>query len=135
MTPVRIITLATLATATPQAVFDQAARHMLTQGKQSTEYRNGVTNCLYRADGRADGTIACAAGCFVAPNKYDPNMEHNRWHVVAFEAGVTSHVELIERLQNIHDDERPDDWADNLRELANADGLSSAVVDEFDPIA
>lgn len=134
MTPVRI-TLATLATATPQAVFDQAARHLLTQGTRSSEYRGGATQCLYRASLRPDGTIACAAGCFIADSEYKPDMEGGRCHSLAESMGITAHMDLIQRLQNIHDDEDPGDWASELRTLANADGLSSAVLDEFDPIA
>lgn len=106
-----MITLKTLDRATDQEVFDQVTRHLLTQMEQS-KYNNV---CVYRSP---DG-LKCAAGCLIADDEYDPDMEDNGWVDLVSRFGFTqSHGNLIQRLQDIHDEYTPKDWLNQLKNLA-----------------
>jgi hypothetical protein len=107
------ITLATLPAATAQQVFDQVARHLLTQGRQA---RNAEA-CAYRG---SEGTM-CAAGCLMSDEEY------------AKRGGVVppGHTDLIQSLQAVHDDVDTDEWSEELHELAANCRLSPAVLEEF----
>jgi len=116
------ITLATLSQATEQEVFDQCARHLLTQGKQSL---GTYGNCVYLA---SDGS-KCAAGCFISDSEYKKSFEQISWHCLAYHKDVPSdHKILIERLQNIHDNISAINWKKELIELAQMLNLSDSVV-------
>lgn len=119
-----MITLATLPQATAQQVFDQVARHMLTQNARST---NGAV-CKYR-----EGGLKCAAGCLIGENEYLPELENKSWSVLQGRGKVPKeHADLICELQRVHDG-RIDvfNWPLHLRQLAKNENLSAVVVDEF----
>jgi len=118
------ITLKTLPQATAQQVFDQAARHLLTQGKKS---KRG-DDCAYRGD----GGLKCVAGCFVADDEYSPRMENRSWRSLIYTKSVPSeHELLIDNLQVVHDSSEPDQWWSELYMLAMRENLSPAVLEEF----
>lgn len=120
-----MITLATLPQATAQQVFDQVARHMLTQNARST---NG-TACKYR-----EGSLKCAAGCLIGDEEYSTTLENQSWSILQERGKVPNeHADLIRELQRIHD-VRDDvfNWPFYLRQLAKTENLSAVVVDEFD---
>ena len=105
-----MITLATLPQATAQQVFDQVKKHLLTQNKRSL---NGH-DCFYRS-----GKFKCAAGCLISDNEYKLTMEDLKWSaMIDLNRVPPNHAELIEDLQNLHDDREPSDWPIKLRELA-----------------
>lgn len=115
-----MISLKTLADATEQEVFDQVAKHMLTQNKRSKDIRGELSydGCLYRSP---DG-LKCAAGCLIADDEYDPKFEKKDW--VALTASFPdviplTHGELISDLQEIHDTVDVYYWKDYLIELTN----------------
>ena len=66
------ITMKNLHLATEQQVFDQAARHMLTQNAKALAWSGG---CQYRLE-LDDGTVLkCAVGCFIADDEYSSEIE------------------------------------------------------------
>jgi hypothetical protein len=130
------ITLATLPAATAQQVFDQVARHLLTQGRQA---RNAEA-CAYRG---SEGTM-CAAGCLMSDEEYAKltdtsvdgratlGIEGLNWEALQ-RGGVVppGHTDLIQSLQAVHDDVDTDEWSEELHELAANCRLSPAVLEEF----
>lgn len=119
------ITLANLAEATPQQVFDQVAVHLLQQNKQSRTILNGEGNpgCAYRGD----GGVMCAAGCLIADSEYDKSMDTTSpssgtsWSSLIARGVVptTQHDDMIGRLQTIHDTHKPYHWRSALAGLAD----------------
>jgi hypothetical protein len=117
------ITLATLPQATGQAVFDQVARHLLTQGRKSLS-RDG--ECMYRGD----RGMQCAAGCLIGDDEGPENLEWITWAELATDGRVPNeHVDLIRQLQLIHDTDDVRDWRLQLKECADFHGLNHAAID------
>lgn len=107
-----MITLATLPKATEQEVFDQVARHLLTQNAKSSGVRS---NCLYLSD---DGK-KCAVGCLIAKDEYHAGMEGTRWSGLISNHGYPAvHENLISELQKIHDLHGLHEWKSKLTKLA-----------------
>lgn len=119
------ITIKTLHQATTQQVFDQVARHLLAQGAQSREVGSG---CRYRGD----GDLKCAAGCLIADDEYDAELEGNTWLPLA-NSGIVpqEHAFLIRDLQNIHDNHLVASWPALLEDIGSRFGLSTTVLKEF----
>lgn len=115
------ITLATLADATAQEVFDQVVTHLLTQNKKS---QNSVNNCLYR---NGEG-LACAAGCLISEEEMvgvqATGSNGVGWIGLIRTMKLTeNHKALISKLQNIHDDSHPEDWEEDSKSVAEARNL------------
>ncbi len=105
-----MITLKTLAQATEQQVFDQVAKHLLTQNKRSINNRN----CFYRLE-----SLKCAAGCLIADDEYNSEFEGKDWSILIMSQLVPqNHYELIARLQSIHDNHIVEEWKGKLELLA-----------------
>lgn len=124
-----MITLATLKDATAQQVFDQVARHLLTQNERSNlEDRSA---CAYRGD----GGLKCAAGCLIADSEYLHEMDHcgqTSWGCLIDKKVVPrDHRDLITDLQWVHDSRPATAWRRELRNVAVNYKLSTAVPDEF----
>lgn len=153
------ITLATLAQATEQEVFDQVARHLLAQGVQSTMMRlDGVsTTCQYRGEGGRK----CAAGALIGDDEYRPWMDSDSlydayllehglrgvdldpytgedcnkvectsWEdLTRFGVVPSAHKGLIAELQILHDTCPPKHWEQELARLAKARGLRTEALD------
>lgn len=119
-----MITLKTLPQATAQEVFDQVAKHLLTQGAESTNSEAG--GCAYRGD----HGMKCAAGCLIADDEYRFKMENKTWpRLIEDGMAPRAHAHLITKLQDIHDNEPVDDWMHNLRQVAVSNGLSVEILD------
>lgn len=115
-----MITLENLSEATAQEVFDQVAKHLLTQRQPS---KTGAF-CKYRLE-----NLKCAAGCLIADNEYDEEFEGNNWAALIQFFGITrEHGYLIQDLQTIHDSSKVDDWEAELRRVALRHEL------KYDPI-
>lgn len=112
-----MITLKTLPRANKQQIFDQVAKHMLTQMQKSTVINeNGDSICSYK---NPEG-LACAAGCLIADDEYSTKFENQTWDSLADWGHVPRrNSELIRFLQKIHDKNEPVEWENLLRELAN----------------
>jgi len=107
-----MITLATLPQATAQQVFDQVARHLITQKYKSEDYE--TLNCKYHELGRK-----CAAGCLISYQEYSYKFEDQGWeHLIAAGLVPDCHGELISRLQTLHDKSNPPQWRAKLQLLA-----------------
>lgn len=115
------ITLKTLCLATEQEVFDQVARHLLSQRKRSTTTsKAGRVFCAYKSP---DG-LENAAGCLISDEEYSVDMEDNDWIDLVKEGIVPKqHEELIRNLQILHDRVCVDDWQIALEELAKKRNL------------
>lgn len=94
-----IITLANLAEATEQQVFDQVVSQMIKQGRKSI-HENGL--CKYRGP---EG-LMCAAGCLMSDDEYNPNFDKGagNWdHLIGKGLVPHHHGALIRTLQVCHD--------------------------------
>lgn len=115
------VTLANLAAATPQEVFDQVATHLLTQGRECMY----LGRCFYRLDG-----MMCAAGCLIGDDEYTEAMESLNWRkLVEMEKVPSAHEDLIFGLQLVHDSKPPQSWKECLRNVARDYHLNWAVVE------
>jgi hypothetical protein len=114
------ITLATLATATAQQVFEQVRDHLLRQRRQSTLDGGVKSTCAYRG---VDG-LQCAAGCLIADEEYSPRLEGSGWGSYIF---PDSHRDLITQLQRIHDHKPVELWEASLRSVATKHGLAWTI--------
>ena len=97
----KIITLANLHEATEQEIFNQVARHLLTQNRRSVDEKGF---CKYRS-----GNLKCAAGCLISDEEYSPLMDSEEsegtgWLDLASKGLVpTQHNLFIRSLQLVHD--------------------------------
>lgn len=109
-----MITLKTLDQATEQEVFDQVAKHLLTQKAKS---KSGTPkNCVYKSH---DG-LKCAAGCLIADDEYDIHFEGETWRSLFVNGLIKTdaHLQLIGILQRIHDNREVANWKGELIKLA-----------------
>lgn len=110
---------------TKQEVFNQVATHLLDQNCRAEV----LGDCRYRG---ADGT-RCAVGCLIPDSVYRPELEG---HTIGAEAvlwvlssiGLTPHINLLVKLQYLHDVALPETWRDRLTKLAEEEGLSMVPV-------
>lgn len=129
------ITLSTLPRASRQDVFDQVARHLLTQRVKATAaYDVAEEVCHYRGapHPQTGAPTACAAGCLIADHEYNERLEGQGWRSMARNGIVPgTHAALIQTLQGIHDQCPVDDWPEELRNVARHNRLSTDVLQEF----
>lgn len=122
------ITLDTLNDATPQEVFDQVATHLLTQNARSTGGDRG--GCFYRSP----TGLKCAAGCLIADDEYRGRMDegNSTWRDL-FQRGLIPtrrHMNLIEELQNAHDQQDTMDGVfEDMRQTARHFALDESILD------
>ena len=115
------ITIHNLNEATEQQVFDTVSAHLLRQKSRSMLYTEKT--CAYRSE---DGK-ACAAGCLIPLEDYEPQYERNSWAelVLKHRHLPTSHQNFLSRLQRVHDSVEPEDWALVLTSVAKSCGLET----------
>lgn len=123
-----MITLATLPQTTKQEVFDQVAKHLLTQKtKAEGKTKSKAPTCRYRS-----GKLRCAAGCLIADDEYKRSFEGYSWDCLIEKGKVPiKHSELIVDLQIIHDSRDPYYWYDELYSLAREYRLNRRALKEF----
>lgn len=120
------ITLANLASATEQEVFDQVAVHLLNQGARSERKLDGL--CLYRGE----GGMKCAAGCLIVDEEYREEMECRYWRILIKVCAVPSeHEHLIGELQIIHNSVAVSDWKRELLDFAFNNDLSPYAIESI----
>lgn len=113
-----MLTLKELPTASASQVFHQAAFHMLNQFEKSL----AGSTCAYRGDGNK----MCAAGCFISDAEYNINLEDYTWRqLVEMGAVPKHHRDLIQRLQDVHDNSSLEAWANELYHLGKSHGIST----------
>lgn len=127
------ITLANLASATTQQVFDQVAAHLLHQNERSV--RDGKSAaCVYRGD----NGLKCAAGCLIDDTEYKPEFDQSipafgtSWGSMVKRGLVPKHnTEMfIEELQDLHDGTIPSHYSHALRRVAETYNLKTDVLDK-----
>lgn len=114
---------------TKQAVFDQVAKHLLTQKAKS--HSEGC--CAYRGD----YDRKCAVGCLIPDNVYRKDLEgstvkSDRFKSTLRQLGLESCVQLLKDLQVVHDQADPSYWKRRLTTLADGWDLNPAVLANYD---
>ena len=113
---------------TMQEAFDKSAWHLISKMKRCT---NAQGRCLYR---NASYTNSCAIGVLLPDSMYDPRMDSDReeegWGSIGsilinfpaiknrFKNLDGIYIDFLASLQSIHDTSHPDNWFDELKELA-----------------
>ena len=107
----KTITINNLAESTAEEVFEYIKHHLLTQMEKCVDDKG---HCLYRNE----QGLKCAAGCLIPDDMYDPVLEDKRWHSLVLQKFVpTEHMELIRKMQDIHDEMLVSDWEFALNEI------------------
>lgn len=121
------LSLSTLSEATEQEVFDHVARHLLRQGHKAFVNSVGV---VYRNQSNGD---ACALGCLMNDQEYQPTFEALSWPMLV-SAGLVpgAHWKLMYALQVLHDEIPTDEWKTRLARLAGNYRLNADVLKEFE---
>lgn len=120
------ITLANLAEATEQQIFDQVAVHLLKQGVRSVDTS---ARCLYRGP----GSLMCAAGCLIADEEYKPEFDElGSWGILIEHGHVPAkHECFIGMLQRLHDNKRlTESYHELLVQFAKDHRLDSSVLNQ-----
>jgi len=131
-----MITLATLASHSAQEVFDYAVTFLLTQNEKSVNaldsQNKGGGDCKYKTINKYGQILKCGAGCFISDEEYRPHLENNSWDsLVQSQQVPATHFRLIRSFQSIHDGFLVPQWKEGFTHLAEREGLSSTVVEEF----
>lgn len=125
---------------TKQEIFDIVGPGLLTQGIRSEIYREGggLPVCAYRGpEGRK-----CAAGMIMPDEVYSADFENEtvknlpEYVLIGmgiYETGaapVREHetIRFVARFQNLHDNYRPEDWAEGLKGIASDNTLSTESI-------
>jgi len=117
-----------------QEAFDIAAKHLLTQNKQSARPIDG--RCLYRGP----NGLMCAVGALIPDELYEARFEvytadelttpfAQKREIAKYFKGVDPG--LLSHLQNIHDRFKPEEWAELLIDCAECFGLNSVWILEY----
>lgn len=128
-----MITMKNLHLATEQQVFDQVARHMLTQNTKAINYL-GV--CKYRFRLNDNTIIKCAVGFLIADDEYSQEMEGKLYGSFSFNKffgfkGEAPHLTLLRSLQNLHDKYPASTWKEELKQIATDFNLNTDILKEF----
>jgi hypothetical protein len=106
----------------PQEIFDLVVSHLRLQSQKSQVFDNNQSFFMYK---NPDG-LMCPVGFLIMDDEYHPDMEGKPVHKVIF-MGPTSlrdrlsqHINLLSRLQAIHDGEPIEKW-EQLLEFAAKD--------------
>jgi len=129
-----MITLATLASHSAQEVFDYAVTFLLTQNETSVAPpdQDWAGDCVYRTTNKDGKVLKCGGGCFISDEEYSPELENISWSGLVDTARVPdAHFSLIKDFQAVHDGFPVREWREGFRGIAEREGLSSTVVEEF----
>lgn len=124
-----MITLSTLKEATLQEIFEQAARHLLTQNKKSVD-ANGM--CVYRKL-EGDACLKCAVGIFISDDEYQKSFENKaQSSITGLNPGCERSM-LLYMLQKMHDCNDPEFWRNNLFNIGLRNGLNVSFIEKEFP--
>jgi hypothetical protein len=112
---------------TPQEVFDQVTKHLLTQNavaRDDVAVGETGNGCRYRAS----NGLKCAVGCLIQDEEYALWMEGKQFDSgilmnplcpISLKERLGPHIQLLRQLQGIHDSDMPWDWKLALQEAAD----------------
>ena len=115
-----------------KSLYTKVRKHLLTQGVRST-YNNtyDLDACAYRSK---DGHLSCAVGCLIKDEYYDVTLENKAadytdvgyavQQSLGYKRLSSKDVYLLMRLQDIHDNKRPDTWKLHLDKVAEEFGIT-----------
>ena len=114
-------------TMSVREIFNKVEKHLLKQNKQSVR----VGSCKYRTD----SGLSCAVGCLMTDDMYDSSLEGESVKATEVVEALTpiigvsprhqaEKIDLLNRLQCIHDGNQVDTWADKLTALKLAFNIS-----------
>ena len=111
-------------------IFYKVQKHLLKQYEKSESKYAG---CQYRSD----NGLSCAVGCLMTDDIYDSSFEGNNmediwmagWEALTPIVGVDYELRLLKlnllyRLQLVHDNEPVEHWASNLAEIKHEFDIS-----------
>ena len=124
------ITLRTLSKATKQRVFNQAAKHLLVQGRKCMS--GGFCSYLNSSG------LKCVGGCFISATQHKNKIgnqlnQQSWWMLVSKKVAPKKHQELIGDLQQIHDSNPPSKWPKLLIALAEKNKFNHVIVNKYNP--
>lgn len=107
-------------TRSVREIFYKVEKHLL---KQNERAESGG-NCQYRTD----SGLSCAVGCLMTDDIYDSSFEGTNLNDRLVRKALTPIVgvnyelrllklNLLQRLQEVHDDSPVEDWASNLAQI------------------
>ena len=122
---------------TEQEVFDVTVRHLLEQGEQSLlsvadtpPAAFGQALCAYSG---TDG-LCCAAAPFI--RKYSTDLERTIWQeVIDTGAASSANMDLITRLQRVHDTKQVEKWYSCLSSVAEVFKLNTKILEEYSSVS
>lgn len=126
----KIITLANLAQATEQEVYDHVCWGLREQGF-SKSFNVATDTCAYYATS-LDKTLRCAAGQLITPGQYRLGWEGMTWRdLVNGECVPFNNAGLIVELQRAHDQSSgPKSMRNNLLDVGSLYRLKTGVLEE-----
>lgn len=99
---------------TKKEIFDIVSNHLLNQKERSI--KDGY--CSYRGE----RNLKCAIGCLIEDHEYSEDMEKHNVYTLKIKERLperlVEHVSFLYTLQNIHDQEKVEDWDLKLKELS-----------------
>lgn len=127
------ITIKNLHLATEQQVFDQVARHLLTQ---NTKAINDLGVCKYRFRLNDNTILKCAVGFLIADDEYSQEIEGSLYGSYDFNEFFgfeekAPHFYLLRRLQQLHDKHSVIIWKEKLKQIATDFNLNTDILKEF----
>lgn len=121
---------------TKQRVYNKTVRHLLSQRKKSMNF-SGV--CAYLNE---DG-LMCAVGCHISRKNYSVDIEGIGLTTISYgiyaedegmllqilaDSNLLEHLQLLIKLQDVHDCMPVNQWRKGLRAVAAEFGLSDKVL-------
>ena len=108
-------------TMSMKQIHTKVSKHLLQQGKRSEDGQGAGNSCMYRS---SDG-LMCAVGCLISDDEYHSgieghdvdNYEVRSVLVDALGADWDRKLDLLSRLQFIHDQVPVENWAIKLEGL------------------
>ena len=100
-------------------VFNKVSEHLLTQNEQALD---GNWECVYRSD----TGLKCAVGCLIDDEFYSEDLEYSSLSSTGPVANALEKsgvvltreiLDLLQRLQKLHDYKNPESWEEELKNL------------------
>ena len=100
---------------TKQEIFDIVSKHLLTQNRQALDE---MGSCSYKTE----HGLKCAIGCLFTDEEYAEDFEGNNVFDLhknnLLPIRFRTEVRFLSELQGIHDEFFPNEWKDELKQIA-----------------